>query len=453
MGARGVTGTRRGNRESWVPDEPNARGYFEAFVTMGTKPDGQPDRRHVERKSKAARNKAVRELERKRDAGQATKPGRIRTVREMLTRHLDVVLPQRGRAPKTIIGYRSLCEHQIFPRWGGQRIDRLLPEYIEDGYAEMLAAGLAASTIVKVHAILSSAYEIEVRRENVARNPCRLVEPPRLPQADKSGLSIAQARVVLASVEKRRNAARWSAGLACGLRQGEVLGLRWPFLDIDGPDGEPGVMRVWYQLQRLPWRHGCADPAACCERRAQAAVPEAVPEGPAVWPQARLRRRRCERAVQAGLHRARGPVPGADGWRPGVPRDQGAPPQGGSGALAARAEIQGAPRAAEPRAARRSEHLGRLRRRLRPGERPAARPARRLAVMGGHPRRRGHPARGHARHAALGRHVRARRGDRAGRRPGVARALRYPGDSRLRARVVGAGGGRRRARRPGTLRG
>jgi integrase len=273
-----VTGTRRGNRESYVPDQPNARGYFEAFVTMGTKPDGQPDRRHVERKSKAARNKAVRELERKRDAGQATKPGRTRTVREMLTRHLDVVLPQRGRAPKTIIGYRSLCEHQIFPRWGGQRIDRLLPEYIEDGYAEMLAAGLAASTIVKVHAILSSAYEIEVRRENIARNPCRLVEPPRLPQADKSGLSIAHARVVLASVEERRNAARWSVGLACGLRQGEALGLRWPFLDIDGPDGEPGVMRVWYQLQRLPWRHGCADPAACCERRHKRPCPKRCPK-------------------------------------------------------------------------------------------------------------------------------------------------------------------------------
>jgi hypothetical protein len=109
----------------------------------------------------------------------------------MLTRHLDVVLPQRGRAPKTIISYRSLCEHQIFPRWGSQRIDRLLPEYIEDGYAEMLAAGLSASTIVKIHAILSSAYEIEVRRENVARNPCRLVERPRLPQPDKGALRLA----------------------------------------------------------------------------------------------------------------------------------------------------------------------------------------------------------------------------------------------------------------------
>jgi hypothetical protein len=97
--------SRRGNWESWVPDKPNARGYWEAQVSMGTKPDGRPDRRHIERKTRAARNRAVRELERKRDAGVAGKPGRVPTIQEMLTRRLSVVLPQRGRAPRTIDDY------------------------------------------------------------------------------------------------------------------------------------------------------------------------------------------------------------------------------------------------------------------------------------------------------------------------------------------------------------
>src|SRR2546429_9398870 len=107
--------TRRGNRESWVADKPNARGYWEAFVWMGTRPDGRPDRRHVEKKSRAVRNRAVRELERKRDAGVAGRPGRVPTVQEMLTRRLDVVLPQRGRAPRTIEDYRSKCRNDIVP--------------------------------------------------------------------------------------------------------------------------------------------------------------------------------------------------------------------------------------------------------------------------------------------------------------------------------------------------
>jgi integrase len=251
-----VTGrTRRGNRESWIPDEPNARGYWEAFVWMGTRPDGRPDRRHIEVKTKAARNRRVRELERKRDAGTVGKPGRAPTVQEMLTRRFTVVLPQRGRAPRTIDDYWSKARNDIFPRWGGQRIDRMLPEYLEDGYAEMLAEGHAASHVRKVHAILSSAYEEEVRRGNVARNPCRLVEPPALAQAETAALTQSQARAILAVVAERRNAARWSIGLACGLRQGEALGLRWQYVDLDR-----GELRVWYQLQRLTWRHGCAEP-------------------------------------------------------------------------------------------------------------------------------------------------------------------------------------------------
>jgi integrase len=137
----------------------------------------------------------------------------------------------------------------------------------------MRARGLAASSIRKVHAILSSAYEIEVRRGNVARNPCKLVEPPRLGQPKKISLTRQQARTVLNVVAGRRNSARWSVGLACGLRQGEALGLRWPYVNLDS-----GELRVWFQLQRLPWRHGCTDVAACTEHRHRRPCPRRCPK-------------------------------------------------------------------------------------------------------------------------------------------------------------------------------
>jgi integrase len=278
--------TRKGNLESWIRDTPNARGYYEASVWMGTKPDGRPDRRHVERKSAADVKRQVRVLERKRDAG-VTKAGRAPTVEQMLTRLTTVVLPQRGRAPRTIADYESKCRNDIFPRWGGQKIDRLLPEQIEDGYAEMLAAGHAPSHVRKVHAILSSAYAIEVKRGNVARNPCRLVEAPELADPEYATLTRTQIAAVLETARSRRNSARWSVGLACGLRQGEALGMRWEYLVghcVDCDRIAPAVecwskregiacpscggdclieIRAWFQLQRLTWEHGCADPSAC----------------------------------------------------------------------------------------------------------------------------------------------------------------------------------------------
>jgi len=286
--------TRRGNLESWTAAEPNARGYYEAKVWMGLKADGSPDRRHVQRKSLAGVRREVRRLERLRDTGRAGRPGKAPTVQQMLERHLTVVLPQRGRAPRTIADYWSKCRNDIFPRWGGQRIDRLTPEHIEDGLAAMLTAGAAPATVRKVLAILSSAYEVQAKRAarygmtggTALVNPCTFVEPPELGEANRKSLTRRQARAVLAIARERGQFARWAAGLCCGLRQGEVLGLRWQFLDIDVPEGEPGEMRVWAQLQRLTWEHGCGDPHDCgkkyhktrpcpenCSRHARACPP------------------------------------------------------------------------------------------------------------------------------------------------------------------------------------
>jgi len=59
----------------------------------------------------------------------------------------------------------------------------------------------------------------------------------------------------------KRNGARWSVALALGIRHGEALGLRWSYVDL-----ETGVIRAWFQIQRVPWRHGCNDPHACGDR-------------------------------------------------------------------------------------------------------------------------------------------------------------------------------------------
>jgi len=286
--------TRKGNLESWVAAESNARGYYEAKVWMGTKANGQPDRRHVQRKTLAAVRKRVRELERQRDTGQVGQSGKVPTVEQMLTRHLTVVLPQKNRAPRTIADYWSKCRNDIFPRWGGQRIDRLRPEHIEDGLAEMLDEGHAPAHVRKVLAILSSVYEFQAKRAaafgmaggTVMTNPCRFVDPPELPDATRRALTRRQARAVLAAARERGQFARWAVGFGLGLRQGEALGLRWAFADIDVPDGEPGEARVWAQLQWLTWAHGCDDPHACgrkyhktrpcpakCSRHARACPP------------------------------------------------------------------------------------------------------------------------------------------------------------------------------------
>ncbi|GII89238.1 site-specific integrase [Sphaerisporangium siamense] len=259
--------TRKDNGEGTIYQ--SASGKWHGRVTMGTKLDGTPDRRHVERKTKEEVEKAVKALIKKRDAGLAGRAGRVQTVEKFGIYWLDTILPVADRAPRTIADYRSKCENWVFKYIGKVRLDKVGPDHLENLYAEMRKDGQAPGHIRKVHAVISSMYSSAVRRGVVAQNPAKLVEVPAAGDPEKDTLTRDEARKILSETQKRRNAARWSVGLATGTRQGETLGLRWQYLDLD-----TGVAKIWYQLQRLTWQHGCANPHACGMAHHRGACPK-----------------------------------------------------------------------------------------------------------------------------------------------------------------------------------
>lgn len=250
--------TRKANRESSIYE--GSDGNWHGWVTMGVKSDGSLDRRHVKRKTQDGVQRRVRELERERDDGHYAKAGRVPTVAQWMQTYLETIAV-RKLAPRTYSDYWSKTRNWIIPCIGKHRIDRLEPEHLDAMYAKMYKAGKAATHVLKVHRIISRALTIAVRRRKVARNIAQLVDPPSFDAVEQANLSAVQARKVLAAAEHFRNGARWSVGLACGLRQGEALGLRWDHVNLD-----TGDIRIWWQLQRGTWRHGCDDPHACGAR-------------------------------------------------------------------------------------------------------------------------------------------------------------------------------------------
>jgi integrase len=112
----------------------------------------------------------------------------------------------------------------------------------------MLERGLSSSTVLKVHRILSRAIKIAIRRNKVTKNVATLIDAPVANDPDLEPLTRNEARKILEAAKSRRNAARWSVALSLGIRQGEALGLRWSFVDL-----ETGVIKAWYQVQRKPW--------------------------------------------------------------------------------------------------------------------------------------------------------------------------------------------------------
>ncbi|GAA2566094.1 site-specific integrase [Winogradskya consettensis] len=237
-------------------------GYWHAWVVVGKKPNGKLDRRHISRPTENEAIDRVDELLDQKRKGAVVRQGRAPTVQQWMETYLTTIAPSGGRCdPGTIRDYRSICTNWVYPVMGGTRIDQLQPEQLDQVYLQMHQAGRAASTVLKAHRILTRALEIAFRRGVASRNVAKLLDSPESRPVEQTPLDLAEALQVLnAAWALPRNGARWAVGLSLGLRQGEALGLRWSYLDLDRAE-----MRVWWQLRRRTFDHGCNP--SCGRRR------------------------------------------------------------------------------------------------------------------------------------------------------------------------------------------
>ncbi|GLW00289.1 tyrosine-type recombinase/integrase [Streptomyces lavendulae] len=253
--------------------QPNGRssiyqgsdGKWHGRVTVGIRDDGTPDRRHVERKTRAEVTAAVRELEKQRDAKTVRKPGKGWTVRTWLTHWVENVAPLAVN-DNTMVGYRVAVRKHLIPGLGAHRLDRLKPEHIETFYAKMQADGSKAATAHQVHRTFRTALNEAVRRGHLGKNPVQLAKAPKTGDYEVEPYSVQEVQRLLSAAQRHRNSARWAVALALGLRQGEVLGLTWDDVDLEG-----GFLVVRRSRHRPQYAHGCAEP---CGRKAAGYCPQ-----------------------------------------------------------------------------------------------------------------------------------------------------------------------------------
>lgn len=219
-------------------------GRWHGYVSMGLKDNGRRDRRHVSGDRRSDVLAKVRDLERRRDEGSGSAAGRAPTVTAWLMHWLDTIAAPKVR-PSTLQRYRQLVKHQLVPKVGHHRLDRLQPEHVERMYVELLAAGLSPASVLQAHRVLSRALKVAMQRGRVARNVCALVDAPSVSRVEVEPLTADEARRVLRVAAGMRNGARWSVALALGLRQGEALGLPWDAVNLDA-----GTLRIRQALQR-----------------------------------------------------------------------------------------------------------------------------------------------------------------------------------------------------------
>jgi integrase len=107
-------------------------------------------------------------------------------------------------------------------------------------------SGLSSTTVRHLHAVLHTALVQAVKHGLVARNVCDLVDPPRFASHERRTLTAEEARRFLETARGDRFEAIYSLVMTTGLREGELLGLRWRYVDL-----ERGALQVRGNVQRI----------------------------------------------------------------------------------------------------------------------------------------------------------------------------------------------------------
>ncbi len=165
-----------------------------------------------------------------RENGAIVNPPR-QLVRKFMSDWLTAVEP--SLRPRTVTRYGELVRLHIVPEIGSLTLTRLSPQRLQKLYATKLET-LSPTTVNHVHAVLHKALGTAVRWGLVNRNVADLVDAPRIAHFEIATLSAEQARTLIDAAHGDRLEALYVLAITTGLRQGELLALRWADVDVAG---------------------------------------------------------------------------------------------------------------------------------------------------------------------------------------------------------------------------
>lgn len=230
---------RKSNGEGSVRQRPN--GLWEARIIL----EGARSKSFYG-KTKAEALKKQRQAMHALDRGLPVLQDERQTLGAFLTQWLEGIRPPHVR-PKTYRSYEQLMRVHVISALGKVPLAKLAPQQLQAFYAERLTNGRSPTTVRHIHAVLHTALEQAVRWGLVARNVSDLVDAPRMHRKEMLVLNHEQARTFLSAAQDDRLQALYVTALTTGMREGELLALRWRDVDL-----EAGHVQVRNTLQKLP---------------------------------------------------------------------------------------------------------------------------------------------------------------------------------------------------------
>ena len=222
--------------------------------------------------SRADAERALTETLASLDRGTYIEPSKLSLERYLLDEWLPACAA-RIRAT-TVESYRDLIERHVTPAIGNVPLASLTPLALTKFYGSLLTSGrvrgtggLSPRTVRYVHAIIRKAMSDAVGWRLLPSNPCDGAVPPSAAAARSPEMKVwtaDQLRAFLDFTRDDRDYIAWHLAATCGLRRGEVCGLRWSDLALDAT---PPTLAVRQQLVESMYRLTFAPPKTARGKR------------------------------------------------------------------------------------------------------------------------------------------------------------------------------------------
>jgi integrase len=230
----------RANGDGDVFPRKNKAGKITSYRGAYVGPDGK--RRYVSGKTKEEARKKLRQARGDAERGLVFDTDNLK-VGEYLDRWLSDSVRDTVKAT-TFERYEQIARLHLKPALGRVKLNALTPTHVRGLYREKLEAGSSARTVRYIHTTLHKALKQAVMDGLILRNATEAVKPPQLSREEMCPLTPEQAKHLLQTAHEAgdRLEALYVLAINTGLRQGELLGLKWD--DVDLEDGSLQVRRT-----------------------------------------------------------------------------------------------------------------------------------------------------------------------------------------------------------------
>ncbi len=150
-------------------------------------------------------------------------------------------------APTTLDRYKSLSRIHIEPGLGAIPVGKLTPQAIQAYLSHKLSEKLSPTTVHHLYRLLHEALRHGVRWGILLRNPADAVDSPRRERREVRVWDEEQTKLFLGEAKRSsRYYPLYLTAALTGMRQGELLGLRWR--DVDLALRVASIQQTFYRL-------------------------------------------------------------------------------------------------------------------------------------------------------------------------------------------------------------